>query len=218
MGEVISLADRREGRAGGDGKRRGAPSAVFHFDIACPFSYLALERVERLLPGVRWRPTIADALHRGDPWADDEAGAQARVTAERRAHELRLPLSWPVHGARSTRGAMRAAHHASELGRGGEFALAATRLAFCGGFDLNDPEVLAEAAAAAGLPLEACLSAAGDVSRDGPMEEAGRRLLAAGATCLPAIRVARVLHCGEAQVAQAAALLRAPAPSGVAYR
>jgi 2-hydroxychromene-2-carboxylate isomerase len=216
MGDVISLADRRARKAGGKAQGRGRATAAFHFDLACPFSYLALERVERLLPGVRWRPTIADALHRGDPWADDAAGAQARAAAERRAHELRLPLSWPAEHARAARAAMRAAHHAAELGRGGEFALAAARLAYCGGFDLNDPEVLAEAAAAAGIPLDACLRAAGDVSRDGPLEQAGRRLLALGATRLPAIRVGRVLHCGEAQVAQAAALLRAPAHNGVA--
>jgi 2-hydroxychromene-2-carboxylate isomerase len=185
-------------------------AAVFHFDLACPFSYLALERVERLLPGVRWRPTYADALHRGNPWADDEAGAQARAAAERRAHELRLPLSWPADHPRSATGAMRAAHYAAEQGRGGPFALAAARLAFCGGFDLNDPEVLAEAAAAAGIGLEPCLRAAGDAGRDGELEAAGRRLLAAGADRLPAIRVGRVLHCGESMVAQASSLLRAP--------
>ena len=218
MGDVIRLADRRAQRRGAGARTGGSVSAAFHFDLACPFSYLALERVERLLPGVRWRPTVADALHRGDPWADDASGADARAAAERRAGELHLPLSWPAGTSRSARGAMRAAHHAAELGRGGPFALAAARLAFCGGFDLNDPEVLAEAAAAAGLSLDACLGAAGDISRDGPLEQAGRHLLASGADRLPAIRVGRVLHCGEAQVAQAAALLRAPASSGVAWR
>ena len=216
MGDVIRLADRRARKASGTARGRAPTTAAFHFDLACPFSYLALERVERLLPGVRWRPTIADALHRGDPWADDAAGAAARDAAERRAQELRLPLSWPAEHARAARGAMRAAHHAGELGRGGEFALAAARLAYCGGFDLNDPEVLAEAAAAAGIPLDTCLRAAGDVARDGPLEQAGRRLLASGADRLPAIRVGRVLHCGEAQVAQAAAVLRAPTHPGVA--
>ena len=63
--------------------------------------------------------------------------------------------------ARSTR-ALRAAARASELGAGARFALAATRLHFCGGFDLDDPETLAEAAAAAGVPLDECLAAAGD--------------------------------------------------------
>jgi 2-hydroxychromene-2-carboxylate isomerase len=155
-------------------------------------------------------------LHRGNPWAGDAAGGAARATAERRAHELRLPLSWPPDHPRTARRAMRAALYASEEGRGGAFALAAARLAFCGGFDLNDPEVLAEAAAASGIPLDTCLRAAGDVARDGPLEQAGRRLLASGADRLPAIRVGRVLHCGEAQVAQAAAVLRAPTQTDVA--
>jgi 2-hydroxychromene-2-carboxylate isomerase len=204
MGDVIRLADRRARRTGAGARNGPGVRATFHFDLACPFSYLALERVERHLPGVQWRPTVADALHRGDPWADDAAGAEARDAAERRARELRLPLSWPAGTSRSARGAMRAAHHAAEL-------------AFCGGFDLNDPEVLAEAAAAAGISLEACLGAAGDMSRDGPLESSGRHLLACGADRLPAIRIGRVLHCGEAQVAQAAAGLRAPVFSGVAW-
>lgn len=210
MGEVISLDAGRRERLAPARRSPGVPSAAFHFDLACPFSYLALERVDRQLPGVRWRPSCAEALHRGNPWSDDEAGEQARAAAERRAAELHLPLSWPAEHPRSARGAMRAAQFAAEAGRGGAFALAAARLAFCGGFDLNDPEVLTEAAAASGVPLAGCLSAAGDRSRDGRLEAAGRWLLAAGADRLPAIRVGRVLHCGEQRVAEAAAVLRAP--------
>src|SRR3712207_6951120 len=44
------------------------------------------------------------------------------------------------------------------------------RLAFCGGYDLEDPEVLGEAAAAAGIGLDDCLRAARDEGRDGAME------------------------------------------------
>src|SRR5512144_3169145 len=101
MGEVIELAERRPVRAAGPVPARGSTTTAFHFDLACPFSYLALERVQRLLPAVRWRPTIADALHRGDPWAPTPAGAAAREAAERRARELRLPLSWPSGDARA---------------------------------------------------------------------------------------------------------------------
>ncbi len=53
---------------------------------------------------------------------------------------------------------MRVASLAAERGRGAAFVLAAGRLAFCGGFDLDDPEILAEAAAAAGLALDECLA------------------------------------------------------------
>ena len=215
MGEVVSLASRAA-RSPHRSRHAATPTAAFHFDLACPFTYLALERVDRRLPGVRWRPSCAEPLHRGNPWAEDAAGGAARSAAERRAHELRLPLSWPPDHPRTARRAMRAALYASEEGRGGAFALAAARLAFCGGFDLNDPEVLAEAAAASGLPLDGCLHAAGDVSRDGPLEEAGRWLLAAGADRLPALRVGRVLHCGEQRVAEVAATLRHPARFSVA--
>ena len=75
---------------------------------------------------------------------------------------------------------MRAAAYAAEQGRGRDFVLAAGRLAFCGGFDLDDPEILAEAAAAAGIPLEDCFHAAGDPRRDGAAEAVGPQAAGGG--------------------------------------
>ena len=98
---------------------------------------------------------------------------------------------------------MRVASRAAEGGRGAAFVMAATRLAFCGGFDLDDPEILAEAAAAAGLVLDDTLLAARDEGRDGAIEDAGRALLAAGADRLPAVRIGRALYWGESRVAEA---------------
>src|SRR5436190_21381173 len=212
MGDVIVLAERRRRRerqgqttpaAGGAG---GAPprSATFLFDLASPLTYLAAERVERLLGSVRWQPVAAEALHRGNPWLDPAI----RAEAERRAAALHLPLVWPDRFPDPGRAALRAAGYAAEHGRGAAFTLAACRLAYCGGFDLEDPEVLAEAAAAAGLGLEGCLRAAGDVARDGLLEAAGRRLLAAGADRLPTVRVGRTLICGEERLGEASAWRR----------
>jgi 2-hydroxychromene-2-carboxylate isomerase len=104
---------------------------------------------------------------------------------------------------------MRAAAYAADQGRGGPFVLAASRLAYCGGFELDDPEVLAEAAAAAGIALDDCLKAARDPVRDGVMEATSRLLLARGCTTLPAVRVGGRLVCGEHRLAEAAAYLRA---------
>jgi 2-hydroxychromene-2-carboxylate isomerase len=209
MGELISLAqhERSPARAGPRSARR-SPRVVFFFDLACPFTYLAAERVDRLLDAVEWRPAFADALHAGSPVADPLAGERVRRAARERAAALRLPLVWPERYPSSVPAAMRAAAFAVERGCGASFALAASRLAFCGGFDLDDPEVLAEAAAAAGIGLPECLAAAGDASRDGPMEAAGRRLLAAGADRLPVLRVGRLLFAGEDRVAEAAAAAR----------
>jgi 2-hydroxychromene-2-carboxylate isomerase len=104
---------------------------------------------------------------------------------------------------------MRVASLAAERGCGGAFALAASRLAFCGGFDVDDPEILAEAAAVAGIALDDALHAAGDVARDGPIEAAARTLLAAGAQRLPVLQVGRTLFCGEHRLLEAAAAARA---------
>lgn len=210
MGEVITLAEHRARRRRQRRPPGGGARPVFYFDLGCPYSYLALERVDRLLPSARWRPARAEDLHATDPLADE----CARAAAERRARELGLPLVWPTTNARSPRHAMRAALHAVEHGRSAQFALAAARLAFCGGYDVDHPAVLAEAAAAASLDPDRALRAARNERLDEALEESGRRLLAAGATCLPAFGIGRSLHCGETSIGQAAAALHAAAERG----
>jgi 2-hydroxychromene-2-carboxylate isomerase len=209
MGEVIRLAERRAALRTRLRGRHGAPArAEFFFDLACPFTYLAAERVERAFDHVSWTPASATALRCGSLASDPAELERVRRAAEARAAAMRLPLVWPERFPVDVPAAMRVAGFAAESGRGAAFALAAGRLAFCGGFDLDDPEILAEAAAAAGLPFGGCLQAAGDARRDGAVEAAGRRLLAAGADRLPSLRVGRALYWGEDQIAEAAAAAR----------
>ena len=130
------------------------------------------------------------------------------MSAERRALELRLPLIWPERFPEEVPAAMRAASYASEQGRGAAFVLAAGRLAFCGGFDLDDPELLAEAAAAAGIDMRGLAERPQEMHRDGEIDAAGRRLLAAGADRLPALRVGDALFWGEHRIDEAAAAAR----------
>jgi 2-hydroxychromene-2-carboxylate isomerase len=202
MGDVISLLDRRRELAAAAGRppRGRQARTTFSFDLALPQTYLAAERVDQLFSGVRWQPAYAEALWRGPVPAD-----RIVEDAEARAGALGVPLVWPEPFPSEVRPAMRAAALACELGRGAAFVLAAGRLAFCGGFDLGDPEVLAEAAAAASIPLDTCLAAAGDVARDGAIEQAARRLLAMGADELPVLRVGRTLFSGESRLPEAAA-------------
>jgi 2-hydroxychromene-2-carboxylate isomerase len=172
----------------------------FHFDLLSPWTYLAAERVERQFAGMRWRPVVPDVL------APEESDEDARRAVELRAAELRMPLVWPETWPSAGRRAMRVASLAAQRGRAVPFVLAASRLAFCGGYDLDDPEALAEAAAAAGLGLEECLKAAADLRRDGPLERAGLRLLAQGAEELPVFVVGHVVFCGERRLGEAAAM------------
>jgi 2-hydroxychromene-2-carboxylate isomerase len=199
LGELISLAARRAARAG-TGMPPVRPRVSFYFDLVSPWTYLAAERVERQFADVRWRPVVPDAL------APEESDEAARHAVELRAAELRMPLVWPETWPSAGRSAMRVASLAAERGRAAPFVLAASRLAFCGGYDLDDPEALAEAAAAAGLGLEECLQAAGDLRRDGRLERAGLRLLAQGADALPVFVVGHLLFCGERRLGEAAAM------------
>ncbi len=204
MGDVIRLSERREAlRRRTEGTRRERSRAQFFFDLSCPFTYLVAERVERAFDEVVWTPACATALRRSCLASDTVGAAAVRRAAEERAAALRLPLVWPERFPTEVSAAMRVAGLAAEAGRGAAFVLAATRLAFCGGFDLDDPEILAEAAAAAGVVLDDCLRAARDEARDGAIERAGRTLLSAGADRLPALRVGRALYWGERRVGEA---------------
>jgi 2-hydroxychromene-2-carboxylate isomerase len=208
MGEVIRLAERREKRRTAPRRRVEPLRAEFFFDLACPFTYLAAERVDRAFANVRWTAASTTALRCGSLADDDTALARVRHAAEQRAATLRMPLVWPEAFPAEMPAAMRVASYAAEQGRGAAFVLAAGRLAFCGGFDLDDPEILAEASAAAGLVLDDCLRAAREQRRDGMIDAAARRLLSAGADRLPALRLGRALYWGESQVAEAAVVAR----------
>jgi 2-hydroxychromene-2-carboxylate isomerase len=198
MGDLILLTERASDRT-----RATATSRIaFFFDLACPFSYLAAERVERLFGDVEWVPASS-------PWPVDPSAVVER--AERRAAELRLSISWPDPFPTDCTGAMRAAAFAAENGAGGRFALAALRLAFCGGFDLADPELITAAAEASGLNTDACLDAMCDDARDIALAATGRNLPRRGVRSLPAIRVGRHWFDGERGIEEASTLLRARA-------
>jgi len=200
VGTVTSLQAHRAARQRRELARRQAlPRATLYFDLSSPYTYLAAERAERMFAGLDWQPACTAALH-GSERSEDTMRA-----ASHRAALLGLPLMWPDGYPRPPRGAMRVASLAAELGCGAAFVLAASRLAFCGGFDIDEPDILAEAAAAAGIGLGETMAAAGDLGRDGAIEQAGLSLLAAGALRLPAMRVGRLLFCGEERLHEAAA-------------
>ncbi len=172
--------------------RAGSPvMAEFLFDLADPFTYLVAERVELAFATATWTPVTG--LRAAD--------ASVAARAEARARAMRLPLVWPERWPAAVPSAMRVALHAGATGRGGAFVLAASRLAFAGGYDLEDPEVLAEAAAAAGLSPELALAAAG-----APELDPGRT---ARAEHLPAVRLGGALYAGEACLARALSASRA---------
>jgi 2-hydroxychromene-2-carboxylate isomerase len=144
-------------------------------------------------------------------------GDEVVAEAQRRAGALRMPLVWPERFPSRVPSAMRVATFANEQGLGPRYAIAAGRLAFCGGFDLEDPEILAEAAAAAGLDVDAALAAARDPRRDHQIDMAGRAIGHGGGSVLPVLEHERRMYCGEAHItawlSQAAGAIARPSAS-----
>ena len=196
MGDVIMLWERLAERPSIGGTR-----SAFLFDLACPFSYLTAERVERTLGDVHWVPCSLPADRR-------QLTPDLIARAERQAFALQLPLVWPDGFPGPVPMAQRAAAYAAETGAGAGFALAASRLAFCGGYDLDDEEILADAAGAAGIPVDECLAAAGDCARDARLQATAQRLRSSGVPRLPAIRIGRRWLWGEQMLSEARPLLR----------
>lgn len=149
---------------------------VFTFDAASPATYVAAQDVE---------------LECGDaiclPALDPRSGLlwSEREETEAAAAEAGLRLIWPDRQPDARR-VNRAAIHARDRGRGLQFVLAAARLAFGGGFDLDDDRTLAHAARAAGLEEGGVLAAAADSRYDLELTATGRRAAELGLV-LPAL-------------------------------
>ena len=180
---------------------------TFFFDLCSPWTYLAAERADRTFGAMRWCPASAYVLECA-AWGRRgrrPPASAVRAAAERRAAALRMPLVWPESWPWSGVLAMRVASLAAEQRRAAAFVLAAGRLAFCGGYDLDDPETFVEAAAAAGIGLDAALEAARDEIRDVAIARTALRLARRGAGELPVVGVGRTLFCGERRLPDAAA-------------
>lgn len=201
---VLPAIGRFDGHATGPYGTAARRPVTFYFDPASPEAYLAAERVDRAGPAVTWVP--AGALGVAAPAAQEAR----RRTIAARAAALRLPLVWPDPSPGPVR-AIRVATLAAEHGALPAFALAAGRLAYCGGYDLDDPEILAEAAAAAGLGVDAVLRAAGDALRDIAPQRTAAALASRGADVLPCFEVGGTLFHGEARLPEALAAARTPA-------
>ncbi|MGB2712302.1 MAG: hypothetical protein WBC33_12410 [Conexibacter sp.] len=196
MAELIELGRHRSSRTASASPE--VARTTLYFDLASPETYFVAERVERRFGDAVWCPAVL--------WHGTQDGtidpAHTMAAAERRARELRMPLVWPERFPVPVPAAMRVATYAAERGCGSAFAIAAGRLAFCGGFDIGELDMVAEAAAAAGLEVSEALIAARDLGRDEVIVAAGRAL-GDGGMVLPALSHDGRTYCGEPQITAA---------------
>jgi 2-hydroxychromene-2-carboxylate isomerase len=187
MGELIFLSERMADRS-----RPASGAARFFFALDCPFSYLTAERVERALGEIEWVPVLGP-LSEGDRTVSSSErvrrAAERMRLAEVEARSLHMPLVEPHSFPLSSRTAARAAAFAADEGACQSFALALARLAFCGGFDITDDDVIAEAAAVAGLDPEFTVAASYDPRYDLRLDATSRGLGMRGIEGPPAISI-----------------------------
>lgn len=201
---ALSRGARQPGRSravpGGRPVVAAPPRTSFFVDPASPATYLVAERVERSVAGMQW--VVCPPTGGPRPLSRRE-----RTRLEARAAELRMPLVWP-DGPSSGDGLRRLAACAGSTRAVQAITLAAGRLAFCGGFDLDDPEVLDEIAAGAGLDHDAGRRAVIDPGAELPLAAARATARLLGARSLPAIQVGARVLAGEERVPGALAAIR----------
>ena len=185
---------------------------VFYYDLGSPYSYLAAERVNHVLPIVPiWQPILLGGIYRvtgGGSWSlgAEREGGMAEV--ERRAADYGLPpIRWPDPWPGDMLTAMRAAVFAQAAGRAVAFSLAAFRQAFAGGRDLSITDNVLVAAAACELHPRALLKGIESRSVKDRLREATETAAGQGVTGVPTVTVGSRIFWGDDRLEDAAAAL-----------
>jgi 2-hydroxychromene-2-carboxylate isomerase len=185
-------------------------AAVFYFDLASPYAYLASRRVDVLLGGdTIWQPILVGALHkhfRRVSWgATPELRAAGVAAIEGRVAAYGLPpIRWPQPYPANTLTAMRAAVWAAEKGDTRRFAHAAYETAFVEGIDMTPRVAVIEAANRAGMDGPELASVLDDEQLKSALRAANDAAIATGVYGVPTFDAAGLLWWGEHQLETAA--------------
>jgi 2-hydroxychromene-2-carboxylate isomerase len=188
--------------------------AVFYYDLGSPYSYLAAERVQQVLPvHPVWQPILLGGIWQqsgGRSWGVTEEREAGRREVERRAQDYGLmPIQWPEGWPNNTLQAMRVATFAQSIGRAVAFSLAAFRQAFAAGRDLSDVDNILIAAAACELHPNAILKAMETQSVKDNLRKATQEAYDRGVRGVPTIAVGDELFFGDDRLEEAGSALSA---------
>jgi 2-hydroxychromene-2-carboxylate isomerase len=191
---------------------------VFYFGAMSPYSWLAAERIDGILPDADWRIVLAGVVfqaHGRTSWGltDDREQGIADVEARAAARGIG-PLRWPEDWPSSDLIVARAILHAGSQGALKPYALAAMRLAFLEGRSLSQPQTVLDAAGTAGLDRDELEQA---ITRQ-ELKDALRRqndgALALGVFGVPTVVVGGELFWGDDRLEEAAGAAGAGAGAG----
>ena len=189
---------------------------VFYYDLSSPYSYLAAERVDDVLP-VRpeWRPIAFGVIVQRIgkvPWsfAQDRSADFAEIA--RRAEVLGLPPvvypeGWPVQTYSIV--ALRAALAVEDQDNRRALSREMYRTAFVEGHHLADADTVLGAAERAGLDPGAIADAIASPEIKQRLRSETDMALERGVTGVPTVAVGEQLFWGDDRLQDAAAAMRA---------
>ena len=186
-----------------------AAPPTFYFGAMSPYSWLAAERIERMIPQARWRGVLAGvvfAAHGRTSWGLTERRAEGLADCQARAESYGLgPIVWPPRWPTSDLQVSRGMLVAQRSGLLRPFALAAMRLSFLEGADLEDPEVVLEAARRTGIDPGQLAEGIAETAIKQELRELVDEALAAGVFGVPTVVVGGELFWGDDRLEEAAA-------------
>jgi len=182
---------------------------LFHYDLNCPWSWIAAERISRTfsdqgaeLP--EWRPVSrlkleADPRDSIDP--EETRAAVVKRAAEVGLVEPRFPAEWPEETASEV--ALRGVIYAGEAGRVIAVSLAAFRQQFAAGRSLAEPDNVLIAAASCELHPKAVSKGIDSPAVSRRLEENIERARALGVRVTPTVTVGEDRFEGEGSIEEA---------------
>jgi 2-hydroxychromene-2-carboxylate isomerase len=174
-----------------------------------PYSWLAAERIDDLLPNASWRPVAGAAIHTASgrvSWGRTDERASNVAECERRARERGLgrinwPSTWPSDG----RPAARALTFAARSGNVRSLALSVMRIGFLEGRNITEREVIGLAAARAGLEASVLLAAVDSPTVERELAAVTDEALALGVYGMPTVVIGGELFWGDDRLGRAVA-------------
>jgi 2-hydroxychromene-2-carboxylate isomerase len=189
-----------------------AAPAVLYYDFNSPYAYLAVERIDGLLPDAEWRPIafaillnqlgrLEQVLENADPAAI--AAEIVQRAADRGLPPFAPPKEWPFETW--SLAPLRAALFADERGRLREFSHAAYRRSFVEGRSLAELDNILAAARDAGLEPDEVREGIARPEIKARLKSNTDEALARGVTGIPTVAIGSELFWGDDRLGEAAA-------------
>lgn len=184
------------------------PAPAFFFGVLSPYSWFAAERIGDVIPEAVWCPVLAGVVfqaHGRTSWGFTDERAAKIADCEARAAQHGLgPMRWPDPWPTRDLFAGRAMMYARREGLLREFALAAMRLAFLEGVDLDSVPAMREAATRAGLEPQAVEESLSDPGIKDELRAATQRAIDLGVRGVPTVAAGGELFWGDDRLEEAA--------------